>query len=114
MNTANMYASETNGLINGTEYHVNNQANAHPEVTYVYWTTPGLKITRLRLLTDRYVPFWDVSYCDGILDGYHVTVTLPFSQLPKRGVVGEILKYAKADGVFAKGTGILDCISRLW
>jgi len=105
---------ETNGL---SEYPGGAKAY-HESVTHqieetVDWTTPGLKITRLRLLSDPGFPMWDVSYCNGELDGKPVAVQLPFSQLPKRRVANEIIKYAKADGVYAKGTGILGAISTL-
>jgi hypothetical protein len=100
----------------------------------VDWTTPGLKITRLRLLSDPGFPFWDVSYCYGILNGEPVSVSLPFSQLRKRythvrdpisrnlrkldkstapTLAEQIIMYAKRDGLYAKGLGILDCISTL-
>jgi len=81
----------------------------------VDWTDKRLaKITRLRLLSDPGYPAWDVSYCYGQLkNGANVKVDLPFRQLPKRGVIGTILKYAKKDGVYAKGLGIFDNISRL-
>lgn len=104
---------ETNALTNGPAYHQANADNTHPKTPYIDWTTPGLKITRLRLLTDRCVPFWDVSYCDGVLDGYHVNVLLPFSQLPKGAVTKAIIQYAQRDKVYAKGIGILGCISTL-
>ena len=80
----------------------------------VSWKDKDLaKITRLRLLSDPGYPVWDVSYCFGQLrSGASVRVDLPFSQLPKRNVVGAILQYAKRDGVYAKGLGILDNISR--
>ena len=80
----------------------------------VDWNNKDLvKITRLRLLSDPGHPVWDVSYCFGQLrDGTNVRVDLPFYQLPKRNVIGTILKYAKRDGVYAKGLGIFDNISR--
>lgn len=79
----------------------------------VYWTTPGLRVTRLRLLSDPGFPWWDVSYCHGVLDGRHVRALLPFDQLPKGGVSGTIVQWGKVDGVYARGLGILDCISTL-
>ena len=81
----------------------------------VDWDDKDLaKITRLRLLSDPGHPVWDVSYCFGQLrDGTNVRVGLPFSNLPKRSVIGTILKYAKRDKVYAKGLGIFDSISRL-
>lgn len=81
---------------------------------YVNWKQPGLKITRLRLLSDPGLPYWDVSYCIGEVNGKLCTVTLPFPQIPKRNVKGFIIAEAKRDGVYAKGIGILDCISKLW
>lgn len=84
-------------------------------ITSVPWTDPRLKsITRLRLLSDPGFPFWDVSYCYGRLnDGSPVRIYLPFHQLPKIGYRGAIVKYAQAGNIYAKGLGILDCISCL-
>jgi hypothetical protein len=80
----------------------------------VPWDTPGLKVWRLRLLSDPGFPVWDVSYCHGTLsDGEHVSVDLPFNQLPKRGLRRAIVAYAKRYKVYAQGLGILDNISTL-
>lgn len=48
------------------------------------WTSPRLKgITRMRLLSDPGLPFWDVAYVDGeTTDGQLCKVQVPFSQLP--------------------------------
>lgn len=106
MNTVNRpEVGEINGLENAQDYHNN--------VTYkitkqVPWNTKGLKVTRLRLLSDIGFPYWDVSYCHGILDGEPVDVILPFDALPKKGMNAEIVRYAIKDNVFAKGLGILD------
>ena len=111
MNTLdrNIYGTkETNCLVNGNVYHADfNNARE------VEWTEKGLKITRLRLLSDPGFPFWDVSYCHGFIGKEPVVVILPFSQLPKRNKVKTIIDYAKRDKVFAKGIGILDCVSTL-
>lgn len=73
-----------------------------------------LKIERLRLLSDPGFPVWDVSYCFGRLkDGTKVRVELPFSQIPKRGMMEAILGYAKRDKVFAKKLGLFSAISTL-
>lgn len=101
------YPNQTNGV--DQTYHQNFNAKR-----YVDWSTPGLKVTRLRLLTDPGFPVWDVSYCHGELNGEDVRVLLPFSQIPKRGVTKFIVEHAKRDGVYAKGIGILDSISKLW
>lgn len=86
------------------------------------WNDPDLKrVTRLRLLSDFGFPMWDVSYCHGINQkGERVNVYLPFDQLPrgktkagKGAMLSALLWYAKRDKVYAKGLGILDCISTL-
>ena len=90
----------------------------HKEVTEqinrtVDWTTPGLYIVRLRLLSDPGFPVWDVSYCHGRIGTEMVNVSLPFDQLPRKGMVKAIVEYAKRDKVYARGLGILDNISTL-
>lgn len=103
---------EVNGLPygSGSEYH-EQWAGART----VDWREPHLRVVRLRLLSDPGFPAWDVSYCHGILchTQEHVRVELPFSQLNKRGIRGQIVAWAKAEGVFARGLGILDNISTL-
>lgn len=101
---------ESNGLVDGIGYHDAFNANYAGRVE---WGTPGLKVTRLRLLSDPGFPFWDVSYCHGTLDGKNVRVELPFSQLPKRGFRRAIVQAAIKDGVHAKSIGVLDAISTL-
>jgi len=96
---------ETNGLVNGITYH-NERHSQEGGVQEVDWTTEGLEITRLRLLSDPGFPVWDVSYCHGILDRQHVDVRLPFSQLPKYskgGYKAALYKEAQATGKFIKG-----------
>ena len=95
---------ETNGLVDGHTYHSEFTSNIQRQVP---WTAEGLKITRLRLLSDPGFPFWDVSYCHGVLNGEPVEVMLPFDQLPKKNRNRAIVKYAIKDGVYAKGLGIL-------
>lgn len=105
----NVYgARETNGLVNPDDF-----AEARAGRT-VDWTEPGLKVTRLRLLSDPGFPVWDVSYCYGQLpSGEQVRVSLPFDQIPKGRVSGFIVDQAKRAGVYAKGLGILGAISTL-
>lgn len=98
-------------------YETNPLANGHPadlhEAETVDWTTPGLYVTRLRLLSDPGYPWWDVSYCYGTLEGKTVRVQLPFDRLPRRGFRRTIVKHAQNDGVYAVKLGILDNISTL-
>ena len=78
----------------------------------VDWATPGLQITRLRLISDIGWPTWDVSYCVGRIGERIVRVALPFDTLRKgSGLKKAIITFAKKDNVFAKGLGILDNIS---
>lgn len=98
----NIYGTtETNGLVDGPAYH-------EVERETYDWTTRGIKITRLRLLTDPACPFYDVSYCHGELDGKPIIVTLPFDQLPRKNTLAYIIDEAKKDRVYAKAIGILN------
>ncbi|MFA5490599.1 MAG: hypothetical protein WC284_15545 [Candidimonas sp.] len=104
---------ETNGLVDGHAYHADNRSRQHPTKPVVDWTERGLKVTRLRLLSDPGYPYWDVSYCHGLLDGHTVTVRLPFSELPKRNMFKHIIDAAVADGINAKAIGVFGAISTL-
>jgi len=94
--------------LSGNTFHA-----AYADADSVPWTTKGLKITRFRIVSDPSFPAWDVSYCYGDVDGEKVVVELPFSQLPKRKWKSEIIRYAKRDGVFAKGLGIFENVSAI-
>jgi len=75
------------------------------------------RITRLRLVTDRDFPMWDLSYCFGMLDdGSAVRIRLPQSQFPKQGLNQSLVEMCKSVGVFGKGLGIFDpeVISKLY
>ena len=96
---------ESNGLVNGGAYH-SARHDQEGGVKTVCWTTEGLEITRLRLLSDPGFPVFDVSYVHGILNGKHVNVRVPFSQLPKYGKGGmktALYTEAKLTGKFIKG-----------
>jgi hypothetical protein len=92
----------------GNEYH-----GQFSRDTRVDWTEPGLKITRLRLLSDPGFPYWDVSYCHGeTADGRLVHVILPFDQLRKpygRDLIG----YLNAANLNGHKLGIWNAISNL-
>ena len=51
----------------------------------VSFTDPDLyRIEVIRFLTDYNFPYWDLSYCYGVLkNGTQVRVQMPFFQLPK-------------------------------
>lgn len=71
---------------------------------------PRLKsVTRLRLLTERGYPFLDVSYCYGELrDGSPVRIQVTCGNLPRRNTKAALIAWAKAEGAYAKGLGLLD------
>lgn len=94
--------------INGSDFH-----DEYVDVERVPWTTKNLKITRFRILSDIGFPLWDVSYCYGDVNGEKVVVELPFDQLPKRKWKSSIIRYAKRDGVYAKGLGIFENVSAI-
>ncbi len=99
---------EQNGLgMNGSEYHA--RYNGVPTVDFA---ERGLKITRLRLLTDPGFPYMDVSYCHGEFQGKPCNVYLPFQQLNKRTYKTDLVKYAKATGHFIPG--LFDSLSIAW
>jgi hypothetical protein len=98
---------ETNPLIYPDEYE-------RPGKVYVPWTDPALvRITRLRLVSDRGFPQWDVSYCHGeTTDGQKVRVVLPFDRLDKnRPVKAQIVEFAQQEGVYAAGLGTFTALS---
>jgi len=105
--------TNVNELTEPQEYHKISRSKR------VSWTTKGLRVTRLRLVSDAGFPMWDVSYCHGELeDGTPVTVLLPFSQIPKNSKGWGAKKYgwgkafivnmAREEKVYAKGLGLLD------
>ena len=102
MTTDRPSVGEVNGLVYGIAYHDARHAQKGGVET-VDWATDGLEITRLRLLSDPGFPFWDVSYCHGVLNGRHVNVRLPFSDLPKYKMKAALYKEAQATGKFIKG-----------
>jgi hypothetical protein len=101
-NGGNMYR-ETNPI--SPEYHKNFSDKIKKQVP---WNTKGLKVVRLRMLSDVGFPFWDISYCHGILKGEPVEVILPFDQLPKRGMIRAIVEHAIRDKVYAKELNIIN------
>ncbi|MCY1373287.1 hypothetical protein D9M69_605510 [compost metagenome] len=101
---------ETAGLPPGQGVDYRAQFKDAPTVD---WTEPGLKITRLRMVSDPGFPVWDITYCHGLLLGEPVIVQLPFSQVPKRGRTQFLVTEAKRAGIYGKGLGLLDNISTL-
>lgn len=75
------------------------------------------RITRLRLIGFcRDYPFWDLSYCYGVLkDGTEVRVQLHAGRITRNWKL-DMINLAKEYGVYAKGLGLLDedVVSRLY
>ena len=71
---------------------------------HVDWTERGLVIDRIRLIGDPspFMPFYDVSYCTGHINGEPVNVSLPFSHVPKR-YKKFLYEEAKKTGQFING-----------
>lgn len=75
----------------------------------------GGKVTRVRLLTERTPAgrFADISYIHGEVADVRYDIRLDMGNLiPVNRVKGEMIEWAKRQGVFAKGIGLLD--DRLW
>lgn len=102
------YGVQFTGEMVGPDYH--DTVDYSRRLTLAQVAAAGGKISRLRLLSDRGFPFWDVSYCHAKLpDGSIVTVnTNGHSQFPRRGLKAALIQWAKDEGVFAKGIGLLD------
>lgn len=64
----------------------------------VRFDEPGLRITRLRLISDPGFPAWDISYCHGYIGDEPVHVDMVVSQLAKWG-----FKFKRKDGTIGKG-----------
>lgn len=106
-------ATETNGLVNGTEYHASvdyTQAYSLADVQ-----AEGGRISRVRLLTEWHGPSTgrvaDVSYIHAELPGgkiVPVRVSGECFLIPMNKIKAEFIAWAKREGVYAKGIGLLD------
>lgn len=102
-------ATETNGLIDSDGYY--DREWAHMRLAEL--KAQGGRVTRVRFLTERVMgaQMCDLSYVHGELkDGTPVRVdALPaLYMVPRRAVKGALIEWAKDEGVFAKGIGLLD------
>lgn len=67
------------------------------------------RVTRLRLLTDPGYPFFDISYVYGVLkDGRHCRIEGHPGSLGRRTIKKELIEWAREEGAYAKGLGLLD------
>lgn len=67
------------------------------------------RITRLRLLTEPGYPYFDVSYVYGVLkDGRHCRIDGAPMHLRRKAIKADLIAWAKEEGAYAKGLGLLD------
>lgn len=102
---------EENGLVDPDAYHKSRENSEFMGLAGL--AAKGGKVTRLRLLTEKGPGYriWDVSYCHGELpDGTPVHVYGgPLCMPGNRSMVKrELVQWAKSEGVYAKGLGLLD------
>lgn len=97
--------NETNPLWSSEATHENVDFDIHvtlgsPEVA---------RVVRLRLLTDPGYPFFDISYCYVLLkDGRYARLSDTPMSLPRKGLKGALIQWAREEGVNAKALGLLD------
>lgn len=98
-------ANETNSLWMSEVTH-------HTIEVHTTLSDPDLqRVTRLRLLTDPGCPFFDISYCYGVMkDGRHARIEGGFmpQSLRRRNLKGDLIAWAREEGVNAKRLGLLD------
>jgi hypothetical protein len=84
------------------------------EVTLSELAARGGRIVRVRWIGGDYIPgrgkCYDLSYVHGEIGGKRVRLShLPAAFLiPRRELKGEMIRWAKEEGVYAKGLGLLD------
>lgn len=105
---------ESNGLIDGAAYH---ESVSHEEYyNLARLAAEGGKISRLRILTGMWAgrKMADVSYCHGTLpSGQVVSISVNGDVMGvplwgKNGLKSKLIEWAKEEGVYAKGLGLLD------
>lgn len=99
-------ANETNGLLNGYNYH--SSVDYANEMTLAEVAEAKGKITRLRILTEA--GRCDISYIHATLpDGRTVPVNCSYLRADMlRNLKKNLIEWAKFHGVYAKGLGLLD------
>jgi hypothetical protein len=67
------------------------------------------RVTRLRLLTEPGYPYFDISYIYGVLkDGTHCRIDTHPGCLGRRTIKRDLIEWAREEGAYAKGLGLLD------
>lgn len=102
--------NETNALTDGQAYH----SGTDYSVVYELSDREVVKIDRLRLLSEPGYPYWDISYCVGVLaNGTRVPVQLDVTQLGKRTWKTELVNVFRKAGRYAVGMGVFESVSTL-
>ncbi|AZV01736.1 hypothetical protein HOV00_gp29 [Microbacterium phage Schubert] len=100
---------ETNGLENGHEYH---STVDYESITLAELKARGGHISRVRILTGVWPGLGrmaDISYIHGTVQGRPVAIRVDVENgIPLRNLKGEFIEWAKREGVYAKGIGLLD------
>lgn len=108
----NRYGSvETEGLVDGAAYHAS--VDYSQTYTLAEVSRYGGKISRIRFIGDR-VPrvgaVLDVSYVHAVMPGGKIVPVHPGTPtlMPKWTLKRHLVEWAQAEGVYAKGLGLLD------
>ncbi|UOE58002.1 hypothetical protein [Cytobacillus oceanisediminis] len=76
------------------------------EMTTVYFDqltrSDRIVLERLRLVTDRYVPYYELSYCHAMVNGEPAEILNFPSPIPKRGWGRYLVDKCKKQGIFIK------------
>lgn len=91
---------ETNGLVDGIAYHSQEREDVYfDEIT----SKDSVVLERLRMVTDSYCPFYDISYIHVIYNGKQAELlNFPTMQLNKRGWKKELVKICQDQKIFIK------------
>lgn len=109
-----VYGVNETGAPVGHEYHA---SVSHEErINLDELRRRGGRITRVRMIGGEFIPgrgkCYDVSYVHGQIDGQNVSIdtsAMPeWNFIPRFKIKAAMIAWAKAEGVYAKGLGLLD------
>lgn len=111
---AAQYGVQETGMPVGHEYH---QSVSHEERIGLHeLNRRGGRITRVRWIGGEYIPgrgkCYDISYVHGRIGDQTVSVDISacpdWSLIPRSQMKATMIAWAKEEGVYAKGLGLLD------
>ena len=108
------YGVQYEGTLVGHDYH--SQVESGHEYTLAELKAEGGRITRMRFIGGDYIPgrgkCYDISYIHGMIGERTVRISLSYCDnwnlIPRRNLKKAMIDWAKAEGVYAKGLGMLD------